>query len=182
MTNSATAMTLLPYDSNSFYVIQEKVMPKYDEIKEERYFTEKDHEDFINDCKQIFEWESGIESFLEMNLRMWYPLPYDIEGHNDQVENETVKLSEIEIEALLHLVEHKMENIIVNELPVWESLHENLSNCEGELKVTVGYNDWLLDEVFGTLYEGMNSFYKEEEYEDYWNAFCTVYGVDPEED
>ena len=117
MTNSATAMTLLPYDSNSFYVIQEKVMPKYDEIKEERYFTEKDHEDFINDCKQIFEWESGIESFLEMNLRMWYPLPYDIEGHNDQVENETVKLSEIEIEALLHLVEHKMENIIVNELP-----------------------------------------------------------------
>ena len=117
-----------------------------------------------------------------MNLRMWYPLPYDIEGHNDQVENETVKLSEIEIEALLHLVEHKMENIIVNELPVWESLHENLSNCEGELKVTVGYNDWLLDEVFGTLYEGMNSFYKEDEYEDYWNAFCSVYGVDPEED
>ena len=139
MTNSATAMTLLPYDLNAIYVLQDKVEPKYHDRFEDRYPSEQDIEDFVNDCKQIFEWNSGIQSFLEMNVDGWYPLPYDIEGHNNQVENETVKLSEIEIEALQHLVEHKMENIIVNEFPVWEQLYENLSNCEGELKVTEGY-------------------------------------------
>ena len=182
MTNSATAMTLVPYDLNAIYVLQDKVEPKYHDRFEDRYPNEQDIEDFVNDCKQIFEWNSKTEENIRSHFQCTFPLPYDIEGHNDQVDNETVKLSEIEIEALQHLVEHKMENIIVNEFPVWEKLYENLSNCEGELKVTLGYKDWLLDEVFGTLYEGMNSFYKEEEYEDYWNAFCTVYGVDPEED
>ena len=182
MTNSATAMTLVPYDLNAIYVLQDKVEPKYSDRFEDRYPNEQDIEDFVNDCKQIFEWSKGTEEQIRRHFEFTFPLPYDIEGHNNQVENETVKLSEIEIEALQHLVEHKMDNIIVNEFPVWEKLYENLSNCEGELKVTEGYKGWLLDEVFGTLYEGMNSFYKEEEYRDYWNAFCTVYGVDPEED
>ena len=104
----------------------------------------------------------------------------DITGHNDQIGNETVKLSEIEIEALLDLVEHQWENCNDGEEEVYKALHENLSNCNGELKVTIGYKEWLLDDIFGTLYEGMNSFYKEEEYRDYWNAFCSVYGIDPE--
>ena len=102
----------------------------------------------------------------------------DITGHNDQIGNETVKLSEIEIEALLDLVEHEWENANDGEEEVYKALHENLSNCNGELKVTIGYKEWLLDDVFGTLYEGMNTFYRENT--EYWNAFCSVYGIDPE--
>ena len=122
--------------------------------------------------------EEHAETLIEWHI----DFPYDIEGHNEQVGDETVKLSEIEIEALLHLVEHEMENVRVNEGEVWQTLHENLSNCKGELKVTEGYKAWLLDSIQGILYEGMSPFYKDEEYEDYWNAFCSVYGVDPEEE
>ena len=80
MTNSATAMTLVPYDLNAIYVLQDKVEPKYHDRFEDRYPNEQDIEDFVNDCKQIFEWMKN-RGKIRSHFQFTFPLPYDIEGH-----------------------------------------------------------------------------------------------------
>ena len=75
MTNSATAMTLVPYDLNAIYVLQDKVEPKYSDRFEDRYPNEQDIEDFVNDCKQIFEWSKGTEEQIRRHFEFTFPLP-----------------------------------------------------------------------------------------------------------